>query len=99
MDDPSFIQEFKSFCDTYNGPANLDKLFDAFKLSRKPSIKSLDRDKLQSGEISNMMSDDEIHEYFTADMRLKRFNTTVHPIPAGDPVYMLCIFQGKRGTV
>jgi len=62
-------------------------------------IKSLDRDKLQTGKQSIMLSDDELVEFFTEDMRLKKINTTVHPIPKGDPVYMLCIFQGKCGPV
>ena len=65
------------------------------KISNRPD----DREKLQTGEVSLDMSDDEIYTYFTEDMRQKGFSDKVHPIPKGEPVFILCIFQGKKGPV
>ena len=67
--------------------------------NKKSHRKSYDRRKLQTGESSLQLSDDEICDYFTADMRHRGDSSTVHPIPKGEPVFIFCIFQGKKGAV
>ena len=67
--------------------------------NKKSHRKSYDRRKLQTGESSLQLSDDEICDYFTADMRHRGDSSTVHPIPKGEPVFIFSIFQGKKGAV
>ena len=88
----SFKEDIIQFLDVFDGPPDAENFAKAFNSSRKPPKKVFDRAKLQSREESVMLSDDEINQYFTEDMRLKKFNETVHPIPPGDPVYILSIF-------
>ena len=65
------------------------------KVNHKPN----DRGSLQSGESAQMMSDDEIHEFFTGDMRRIKSKSTVHKIPEGDAVFILTIVKGRSGPV
>ena len=57
------------------------------------------RDKLQSGEASKMMNDDQLVEYFTEDMRRSKKEQVLHPIPPGEPVFIFSVFQGKKNAV
>ena len=63
----------------------------------RPIAKS--RESLQSGESSIMMTDDEIHDFFSHDMRKISSNAKVQRIPEGDPVFIFCAIQGLNGPV
>ena len=42
-----------------------------------------------------MMNDEELVEFSTVDMRKKKVDTPLLPIPAGKPVFVFCPFQVK----
>ena len=57
------------------------------------------RDLLQKGVLCRMMDDEELVEFFTADLKRKKVESPVLPIPPGEPVFVFCPFQGKTRTV
>ena len=57
------------------------------------------REALQSGESSMMMDDDELHNFFTHDMRRIQSNTKVLKVPQGEPVFIFCVIQGLTSPV
>ena len=57
------------------------------------------RESLQSGESAMMMDDDEIHTFFTNDMRRISSTAEVHKIPHGEPVFVFCVIQGLSNPV
>ena len=97
------LKDFASF--TKGTGINIDDQIEAFsnqKLGKSPSIsksKPASRDKLQSGEAAKMMSNDEVANMFTNDMKMISKEASVHPIPKGEPVFIFCIFKGKNGPV
>ena len=60
---------------------------------------NVSREMLQKGEASRMMTDDQITEFFTADMKKISPHSTVCPIPKGVPVFIFCVFEGKLGPI
>ena len=94
------IDEFIKFLENKKGTeGDLEQHWNSFKANRNPITKTFDRDELQTGQSSVMMSDDEIHKYFSEDMRIRGDTSPIHPIPKGDPVFIFCIFQGKKGPI
>ena len=57
------------------------------------------RESLQSGESSLMMSDEEIFDFFTNDMRRIQSRAKVQEIPQGEPIFIFCVVQGFSGPV
>ena len=45
------------------------------------------------------MSDEEIQEFFTEDMRRMKLEAKVHLIPKGAPVFIFCLFKGRKNNV
>ena len=46
-----------------------------------------------------MMEDDETQVMFTEDMRRLNIDTTVRGVPSGDPVFIFCVFKGKKSNI
>ena len=53
----------------------------------------------QEGKVAMMMKDDETLEVFTNDMRRTNVNTTIRGVPTGDPVFIFCVFKGKKSNI
>ena len=101
------VEEFVRFAEKVND-GTLEERLDIFKRfktgmlttnSSDPYSEGQVRKMLQEGNLQRMMNDDELVEFFTADMRKKKLDKTIHPIPPGDPVFIFCVFQGKQGPV
>ena len=68
--------------------------------SKSPSdIDTHTRRLLQAGKVSKMMTNDELNEVFTNDMRRTNQNATIRGIPSGDPVFIFCVFKGRKNDV
>ena len=104
------IEEFINFADIVENTSSLAEKFDQYKkikigsnLSGSVELKDLIevrcRELLQKGTLSRMMDNEELVEFFTADMRKKKIETSVLPIPAVDPVFIFCTFQGKTKPI
>ena len=63
----------------------------------KPQI--VNREALQSGDNFLSMNDEELHEFFSADMKKINPSATVEKIPEGEPVFIFCVVQGLKNTV
>ena len=46
-----------------------------------------------------MMNNEELHEFFTADMRKINPDATVHKIPEGEPVFIFSVIQGLQNSI
>ena len=67
--------------------------------AEKVDYRPKDRASLQSGESAQMMDDDQIHDFFTSDMRRIKSKAKVHKIPDGDAVFILTVVKGRQGPV
>ena len=65
----------------------------------KSRITKQERESLQSGESAINMSDDEIYEFFSSDMRKIQGNAKVQKIPQGEPVFIFCVVQGLHNPI
>ena len=78
--------------DFYN---RLESQFNKNKFTAKPkNFPPIEREALQLGDSAQMMSDDEVYELFTHDMRKMNTDPKIHRIPAGEPVFIFCLVQG-----
>ena len=63
-------------------------------------ISNQERDMLQRGASERMMTDSEIAEYFeTGSEQVNVNKPDIRPIPEGEPVFIMNIFQGKTRPV
>ena len=69
------------------------------KCVSKVKNRSNDRQALQDGNAFHPMNDDEIHEFFSADMRKIDPSAVVNKIPDGEPVFIFCVVQGLCNPV
>ena len=65
----------------------------------KVKSKQMSRKSLQEGSSSLMMNNEELHEFFTADMRKINPDATVHKIPDGEPVFIFSVIQGLHNSI
>ena len=65
----------------------------------KVKSKQMSRESLQDGSSSLMMNNEELHEFFTADMRKINPDATVHKIPEGEPVFIFSVIQGLHNSI
>ena len=65
----------------------------------KVRSKEWNRQSLQTGEDFLPMTDDELHEFFTNDMRKIKPGAKVNKIPEGEPVFIFCVIQGLCNPV
>ena len=97
------LDDFVEFAKSVDGSREEKlELFNSLKKGITPSLtkpKQISREKLQTGEASQMMSDEEITNLFTNDMRRMKDSSSIQPIPKGEPVFIFCIFQGKKGPI
>ena len=96
-------KEFLNLYGTFKGTfeERLNKFHNRGEKKQTPVDSPIDdktRKLLQSGEVSKMMSDDEIHQHLSADMRKFDKNAIVHGIP-DDPVFIFCIFKGMKRDI
>ena len=107
--DPNdYIEDFIKFAQPLTGSLQ-DRLDQFQKISsvrpcnkEDPELRkqrSKYRDLLQEGKLAKNLEDHEIQEFFTEDMRVKKVDTTVHPLPGGTPVFIFCIFEGKTQPI
>ena len=103
------IEEFIKFADILDNTSSVaEKLQQYKKIKSETHLSSSEetdiletrcRDLLQKGVLCRMMDDEELVEFFTADLKRKKVESPVLPIPPGEPVFVFCPFQGKTRTV
>ena len=99
----ALLEDFVRFSSAMQG-SDQEKM-EAFNNYRKGKTSSpceseqITREKLQSGEASQMMTDDEVADLFTNDMRKLKSSPSINPIPKGEPVFIFCIFEGRKGPI
>ena len=57
------------------------------------------RKMLQEGKVAMMMEDDETQVLFSEDMRRQNIDTTIRGVPSGEPVFIFCVFKGKKSNI
>ena len=93
-----FLNHGNSMPDAYY--ENIKSKVDSFGKSAakfKSSAKS--RESLQNGKSSLMMNDDDLHEFFSSDMRKINSSAEVLKIPEGEPIFIFCVIQGLLNPV
>ena len=58
-----------------------------------------EREMLQNGTAEKLFSDQELPEYFEEGFKQDKINKTIRPIPEGEPVFIMNVFQGKTRPV
>ena len=67
-------------------------------MSRGRSNQPVTRELLQSGEMAMDMSDNEMLEHHKSDPKINQ-DTIIHGIPPGEPIFVFCVFKGKRSNI
>ena len=73
--------------------------FDAKLNDPSSTIDANTRKLLQEGKVSKMMNNNELTNLFSNDMRRCQKNATVRPIPEGDPVFIFCVYKGRKNDI
>ena len=98
-------QEFDVFAKTFKeGTGNFEDRVHEFMKKRKYSPNSNIHDPetrrlLQQGQVSKMMSDDEVLEFFNKDMKKQKNDVIINGIPEGEPVFVFCTLKGKKSDL
>ena len=62
-------------------------------------ISKEEREMLQNGTAERMFPDQDLKEYFNEGFRQEKMNKTIRPIPEGEPIFIMNVFQGKTRPV
>ena len=73
--------------------------FDAKLIDPSSTMDAHTRKLLQEGKVSKMMNNNELTHLFSNDMRRCQKNATIRPIPEGDPVFIFCVFKGRKNDI
>ena len=78
---------------------SLQRILLPIQTVRLSAIDANTRKFLQEGKVSKMMNNNELTNLFSNDMRRCQKNATIRPIPEGDPVFIFCVFKGRKNDI